>query len=262
MRWLSGEYTNRHCNWQSTFQTLAARPHRPPPPDQPPADIPRAFRIMSQGVPLAGRFISNMSDIHERNHYNNHPAVLDHADNVAQKFAKEEAKSFHIHLPRIFIYYIAGVLINPLQWAMRKGKGRICVDCTHARNPAGSPNSYTYLRRQLTTRMNVRPSIMALHSKDSLLVSGACVYRDHRLTSFNIAMILTLLFVEFSIIRIWRPSLRTFFSTICWYQWVKFSAVAAPLPISALPQICAPSWRLHTNSYNQVNLWNRWPLKQ
>jgi hypothetical protein len=142
MRWLSGEYTNRHRDWQSTFQRITTRPHRPSPAELPPADPQRVFRLLTQGAPLAGRFISTMPQVLARNRYDNHPAVERHADKVEAKFAKEEAKSFHIHLPRIFIFFIAGLLLSPLQWAVRKGKGRICVDCTNARDPAGSPNSY------------------------------------------------------------------------------------------------------------------------
>lgn len=142
MRWLSHEYTNRHRDWQTVFQRIANRPSRNPPVDQPPPDLDRAFRIFQQGVPLAGRFISTTTEIMARHQYDNHPAVTENADAVEEKFAKEEAKSFHIHLPRIFVYFLAGLLLSPLQWAMRKGKGRICVDCTNGPNPEGSPNSY------------------------------------------------------------------------------------------------------------------------
>jgi hypothetical protein len=91
---------------------------------------------------LAGRFISTMPQVLAQNRYDNHPAVERHADKVEEKFANEEAKSFHIHLPQIFIFFIAGLLLNPLQWAVCKSKGHICVDCTNARYPEGSPNAY------------------------------------------------------------------------------------------------------------------------
>jgi hypothetical protein len=60
-------------------------------------------------------------------------------DEVEAKFAKEEEKSFHIHLPRFSTYFIFGLLINPIQWAVRKGKGRICIDCT--KGPDGADTS-------------------------------------------------------------------------------------------------------------------------
>jgi hypothetical protein len=34
------------------------------------------------------------------------------------------------------------LILSPLQWAIRKGKGRICVDCTNGPDLAGSPNSW------------------------------------------------------------------------------------------------------------------------
>ena len=45
LRWLGGEYTNHHWDWATTFQTLQAVCTRLPPPDLPPADFPRGFRI-------------------------------------------------------------------------------------------------------------------------------------------------------------------------------------------------------------------------
>jgi hypothetical protein len=60
---------------------------------------------------------------------------------VAAKFAAEEEKSFHIILPRFFVAFLVDLFLNPLQWAVRKGKGRICVDCTNGPDPIGSPNS-------------------------------------------------------------------------------------------------------------------------
>jgi hypothetical protein len=50
---------------------------------------------------------------------------------VEAKFAKEEEKSFRVHLPQFLLYSITGLIINPIQWAVRKGKGRICIDCTN-----------------------------------------------------------------------------------------------------------------------------------
>jgi hypothetical protein len=74
--------------------------------------------------------------------HNNHPAVAAQHDDVEAKFVKEEAKSFHFHLPRFLIYFIYGLVLAPLQWAIRKGKDRICVDCTNGKDPAGSANTH------------------------------------------------------------------------------------------------------------------------
>jgi hypothetical protein len=82
-------------------------------------------------VPLTGHFVSPSADIPIRDRYDNHPAVRKNFAAVEAKFAKEEEKSFHIHLPCFLVYFIPGLMLNPLQWAVRKGKGCICVDCTN-----------------------------------------------------------------------------------------------------------------------------------
>ena len=142
IRWLSGEYTNRNRNWESTFKKFQSRLTRAPPIDQPPADFGRAFRIFTEGVPLQGNFDSTFEELRARNRYDNHPAVSQNQAEVEAKFAKEEAQSFHIAFPRVLLYFITGLFISPLQWAIRKDKGRICVDCTNGPQPCGSPNQF------------------------------------------------------------------------------------------------------------------------
>ena len=142
VRWLSGEYTNRSRDWQETFRSLQEPPRLGSPRGLPPADYPRAQRITTEGVPLVGHFESHPPEIAARVIYNNHSAVADNCDAVAAKFAAEEEKSFHIILPKFFVWFLVGVFLNPLQWAMRKAKGRICVDCTNGPDPIGSPNTF------------------------------------------------------------------------------------------------------------------------
>jgi hypothetical protein len=78
-----------------------------------------------------GNYTSPISEIRARHICDNHPAIVKNAEAVEAKFATEEAKAFHVHLPRFLIHFIYGIfLASLLQWAMRKGKGRICVDCT------------------------------------------------------------------------------------------------------------------------------------
>jgi hypothetical protein len=141
IRWLSGEYTNRHRNWTKDFAIMLRTASRPLMPDYPVPDYPRAFRINTEGVPLEANFTTPASEIPARDYYDNHPAVGANHANVEAKFVKEEAKSFHIQFPRFLIYFIQGLILAPLQWAMRKGKGRICVDCTNGPDPAGSVNT-------------------------------------------------------------------------------------------------------------------------
>jgi hypothetical protein len=141
IRWMSGEYTNRHRDWTKDFQAMSASTARPLSPDYPIPDHPRAFRICTEGVPLEGHFTTPASEIPARDMYDNHPAVNANHASVEAKFVKEEAKSFHIHLPRFLIYFLPGLILAPLQWAIRKGKGRICVDCTNGPDIEGSANT-------------------------------------------------------------------------------------------------------------------------
>jgi hypothetical protein len=138
---MSGEYTNRHQQWTKDFQAMADSAARPLTPDYPVPDHPRAFRICTEGVPLEGHFTTPASKIPARDMYDNHPAINANHANVEAKFVKEEAKSFHIHLPRFLIYFLPGLILAPLQWAIRKGKGRICVDCRNGPKPEGSANT-------------------------------------------------------------------------------------------------------------------------
>ena len=145
IRWLGGEYTNRHRDWDATFDTIQQRRERPPTPGIPPIDLPRGKAIFTQGVPLKGHFTCPQADISKCDKYNNHPAIEQNHDAVEEKFAKEEQKLFHIHVPRFVIYFILGLLLNPLQWEWDKGKGRICVDGTggpDGPDTAGSCNTH------------------------------------------------------------------------------------------------------------------------
>ena len=140
VRWLAGEYTNRHRDWTDTFHRLQDPPRLGNPRQLPPPDFPRAQRIATEGVPLTGDFVSHPPELQARVAYNNHSKIRDNSEDVEAKFAAEEEKSFHIILPKFFVFFIVGLFLNPLQWAIRKGKGRICVDCTNGPDPIGSPN--------------------------------------------------------------------------------------------------------------------------
>jgi hypothetical protein len=141
VRWLGGEYTNRHRDWDETFTAIQNRRERIPPTGYPPSDLPRGKRIFTEGAPLQGHFICPQQEIDERNVYNNHPAVAANFAEVEEKFAKEELTSYHIHMPRFLVYFIVGLLLNPLQWEFDKGKGRICVDGTNGPTGPDTPGS-------------------------------------------------------------------------------------------------------------------------
>ena len=72
-----------------------------------------------------------------RDDYDNHPAVSSNEEEVEAKFAKEEWKAYHVHYLRFVYEFIPGLVINPIQWVFDKGKGRICIDCTHGPGEEG-----------------------------------------------------------------------------------------------------------------------------
>ena len=142
IRWLGGEYTNRSRSWSSIFRKLAEPGIYPAPSSLPVPDLARGFHICTEGVPLQGSFTSPAAEIPVRDRYDNHPGIALHHAEVERKFAKEEEKTFHLLLPRFFCYFIPGLFLSPLEWAIRKGVGRICVDGTNGPSKTGSPNSY------------------------------------------------------------------------------------------------------------------------
>jgi hypothetical protein len=54
VRWLGGEYTNRHRDWAKEWHTILESPCRPLPADYPEPRYDLAFRIQTEGVPLRG----------------------------------------------------------------------------------------------------------------------------------------------------------------------------------------------------------------
>ena len=140
VRWLAGEYTNRHRDWTETFRRLQSPPRLGHPRRLPPPDFPQAQCKATEGVPLTGIFMSHPPELQACVAYNNYSKINDNRDAVEAKFAAEEEKSFHILLPKFFVFFILSLFLNPLQWATRKGKGCICVDCTNGPSAIGSPN--------------------------------------------------------------------------------------------------------------------------
>jgi len=128
IRWLEGEYTNAHRDWSTVSDAMNAVRSIDPPEGYPSIDFDRAYQACTEGVPLAGTYECSFESVRARNVYDNHPGLEEVADDVRVKIAKEEAQSFHLALPRFLWQFIPGIHLAPLVWALRKGKGRVCVD--------------------------------------------------------------------------------------------------------------------------------------
>jgi hypothetical protein len=128
IRWLGGEYTNEFRDWEAVFDAVDVVRDCPPLPGYPLVDVDRAYRLATQGAPLAGIFECAFSETAFRNLYNNHPPLAAVCDVVLQKFTEEEELSYHIALPRWLWRFMPGLHLSPLSWITRKGKGRLICD--------------------------------------------------------------------------------------------------------------------------------------
>ena len=128
VRWLEGEYTNAHRDWTKVSDALTAVRDIDPPPGYPRVDSDRAYRACTEGVPLAGDYECSFESVRDRNLYDNHPGLESVYEEVRTRFAKEEAQCFHLALPRFLWRFLCGIHLAALVWAIRKGRGRLCVD--------------------------------------------------------------------------------------------------------------------------------------
>jgi hypothetical protein len=144
IRWLGGEYTDAHRDWGSSFAIAATVADTPIPPELPPIDCDRPFRLATEGAPIAGRFSCTRTSLTERNLYGHHPTLNDEIAAVWSKFAKEEALSYHIILPRFLRRFIYGLHLSPLTYVVKRPgeEGRSCVDSSTriGKHTTGAPN--------------------------------------------------------------------------------------------------------------------------
>jgi hypothetical protein len=73
--------------------------------------------------------------VRQCNLYDNHPGLDRVADEVRARFAKEEAQSFHITFPWFVWRFIVGLHLAALVWAIRKMKGRLCINPSSTISP-------------------------------------------------------------------------------------------------------------------------------
>lgn len=132
VRWLGGEYTNQHRDWdtlQRQMDIAMDHPQRPGYPGLAPEIAMKSFR---EGVPLEGHYSCTRSDFEKRIEYNNHKPLEAHLEATREKFGQEEA------------FFMLGAMINPISWVVQKGKGRLIIDASTKLHTAdtGAPNSY------------------------------------------------------------------------------------------------------------------------
>ena len=128
VRWLGGEYTNQHRDWdalQRHFDIALGHAQRPGYPALEPEIAIKSFR---EGVPLEGHFLSKRADFEARMAYDNHPPLAANLEATRAKFGQEEAKSFHIAFPRFVAQFLSGAMISPISWVVQLG-------CTEGEGP-------------------------------------------------------------------------------------------------------------------------------
>jgi hypothetical protein len=143
IRWLEGEYTNSHRDWQTLSDTMNAVRSIDPPAGYPRIDYEWTFRACTEGVPLSGHYQCSFESVRSRNRYDNHPNIQEVRDEIRTKLAKEEAQSFYIAFPCFIWHFILGIHLAPLVWNVRKGKGRLCADPSNtiSRDDDGAANT-------------------------------------------------------------------------------------------------------------------------
>lgn len=106
IRFLGHDYTGRDRDWSAAFRIIDDLRDVPLDPGAPPLQYDMAVRMVTQGAPLAGHFSCRFETVNRRNLYNNHRGIDDVLPDILEKFGKEEAKSYHIMLPRFIWRFI------------------------------------------------------------------------------------------------------------------------------------------------------------
>jgi hypothetical protein len=219
VRWLGGEYCNSHQDWGHTHRRVFESVQVPVRHGYPTLFPELAMRSLREGVPLSGSFVSKRSDFLRRFLYDNHPPLRGVLPDVREKFAKEEALSFHLVFPKFVALFIPGMMISPISWLFRKGKGRLIIDASSPLGPddTGAPNSHipptgesdkelenppvfygTALKRHLTAIWNMRIS----YPSDELLQHTDDIDAAFRRILYHpvLAPVFSYVFQEFSIV--------------------------------------------------------------
>jgi hypothetical protein len=142
VRWLSGEYTNAHRDWDELSGIIDEVRQHQQRPGYPEIEYNLALEACTQGVPLEGHFECDRTDVEERLRYDNHAPLAAAEGEARTKLGKEEANSYHIAFPRFLAYFLFGLFICPISWLVQKGKGRLIMDGSIQlhKGDTGAPN--------------------------------------------------------------------------------------------------------------------------
>jgi hypothetical protein len=140
IRYLGGEYTNEQRDWQATLDLIRHVQNMEPPPGYPKPDFERAEKLVTQGVPLVGHYVSSYKHTAQRNLYHNHDGLQlpEPAKRFEEQLRIEEQKSYHNLLPRWLWRFLPGLCISPINFLAPKYSGdlgRIAVDPTTKLSP-------------------------------------------------------------------------------------------------------------------------------
>ncbi len=119
-RWLGGMYNNQHRDLTSSFNIIERTLEHSPPPGYPPIDADRAWRLCTEGAPLAGHFSCSRQSVIKRNRHNNGKSIMEAMDQIMEKFVKEEAFGYHIFFPRVIWRFIPGLALALITWVPPK----------------------------------------------------------------------------------------------------------------------------------------------
>jgi hypothetical protein len=93
-------YTNEERNWDALSQKISDACRYTPESGYPKLEPELAMRAFTEGVPLAGRFVSERKHMIRRLRYNNHPPTASAADEVAKNLPRKKpiASMSRIHV--------------------------------------------------------------------------------------------------------------------------------------------------------------------
>ena len=132
-RWLGGRYNNKHRNLDDAFNIIDRVRAYDPPPNYPPLDVERTWRLFHHKAPLSGHYSCSRSAVAARNFFDNHDGVQSNLAEIVKKYKKEEQLQYHLFLPRLLWRFLPGLFLALINWVAPKphrlgDTGRLCID--------------------------------------------------------------------------------------------------------------------------------------